>query len=169
MRRIAASSWAPSRTTRRSASRAAEPWAARTLTLDLSHLALTPASPKVVALTTGHTLDALLDHVIAHVDADAPLLSQATPGGRLQIRRGEVRFGTRVVTLDGTVKALPYAISANGMTIAALGLVQGEGALMLFACEDAFVEKGAVTGNLTPDAYLPLATWELLRSVVASR
>ena len=51
----------------------------------------------------------------------------------------------RAVALDGTVKALPYALQANGMTVAALGLVQGEGAVMLFACEDAFVERGAVT------------------------
>lgn len=145
------------------------PWSSRTVTLDLDALALTPASPKVVALAEGQTLAPLLAQLASALEPTTALLSQPTAGGRLVIRHEEVRFGTRDLPLDGTVKAIPYAVQANGLTVAAVGLTQGEGAAMLFACEDAFVEKGAVTGNLTPDAYLPLATYEILRRVVEHR
>lgn len=146
-----------------------QPWASRVVTLDLDALALTPASPKVVALAEGQTLDALLAQLAPGLEPTTALLSQPTAGGRLVIRHEEVRFGTRDLPLDGTVKAVPYAVQGNGLTVAAIGLSQGEGAAMLFACEDAFVEKGAVTGNLTPDAYLPLSTYEILRRVVEHR
>jgi hypothetical protein len=45
--------------------------------------------------------------------------------------------------------------------------VQGEeGSVLLLACEDALVEKDAVAGNLSPDAYVPLPVFELVRVVV---
>lgn len=142
-------------------------WASRTLTLDLDGLALSPASPNVIALARGRTLDPLLAHLAPSLDGRAPLLAQPTAGGpALQLLQGELRFGDRAVALDGGVRAVPYAVQANGMSIAALGLVQNDSAVMLFACEDALVEKGAVAGNLTPDAYVPLAAYELLRAVV---
>jgi len=141
-------------------------WAGRVVTLDLDALALTPASPKVVALAEGQTLDPLLARFAPSLAEGMPLLSQPTPGGRLVIAQDAVRFGARAVQLDGSVKGVPYAVQANGATAAGFGLTQGEGALLLFACEDAFVEKGAVSGNLTPDAYLPLATYEILRRVL---
>lgn len=141
-------------------------WAGRVVTLDLDALALTPASPKVVALAEGQSLDPLLARFAPALAEGMPLLSQPTPAGRLVIGHDAVRFGAREVPLDGSVKGVPYAVQANGATAAGFGLTQGEGALLLFACEDAFVEKGAVTGNLTPDAYLPLATYEILRRVL---
>ncbi len=142
-----------------------EAWRPATLSLDLSQLSLTPASPRVVALAVGHSLDPVLARVTPRSPA---LLAQPTTGGRLELHPGEVRFGARAVELDGTVTPLAYAISANGLVVAGLGLARAEGAVMLFACEDALVEKGAVTGNLTPDAYVPLVTYELLRAVVAA-
>lgn len=148
---------------------APEPWASRVVTLDLDALALTPASPKVVALAVGQTLQPLLAQLAHALEPTTALLSQPTAGGRLVVRHDEVRFGTRELPLDGSVRAVPYAVQSNGLTVAAVGLTQGEGAAMLFACEDAFVEKGAVTGNLTPDAYLPLSTYEILRRVVDQR
>ena len=97
-----------------------------------------------------------------------PWISQPTQGGAtLEVAPGEVRFGGRVVTLDATVKAVNYAVSAAGVTVAALGLVQGDdGSVLLLACEDALVEKDAVAGNLSPDAYVPLPVFELVRVVV---
>jgi len=146
-----------------------EAWAPRVLSLDLDALALTPASPKVVALAVGQTLQTLLVPLAPALEATTPLLSQPTTGGRLVLRHDVLRFGTRELPLDGSVRAVPYVIQSNGLAIAAIGLSQGEGAMMLFACEDAPVEKGAVTGNLTPDAYLPLSTYEILRRVVEHR
>lgn len=142
-------------------------WSERTLTLDLEGLALSAASPNVVALASGHTLASLLAHLEPHLDEAMPWVSQPTASGAsLLLTRTEVRFGSRAVPLDGTVKAVPYAVQAQGATVASLGLVQHDSATMLFACEDALVEKDAVTGNLVPDAYVPLAAFELLRAVV---
>ncbi len=144
------------------------PWADRTLTLDLESMALSPASPNVVALAEGHTLDALLAHLAPSVDARMPWVSQPTSGGAtLQVAPGEVRYGARTLPLDATVKAMNYAVLTNGVTVAGLGLVQGdEGSVLLLACEDAMVERDAVTGNLSPDAYVPLAVFELMRAVL---
>ncbi len=145
-----------------------EAWRARALTLDLESLALSPASPNVVALAEGSSLDALLAHLAPSLDMGTPWISQPTQGGAtLEVAPGEVRFGGRVVTLDATVKAVNYAVSAAGVTVAALGLVQGDdGSVLLLACEDALVEKDAVAGNLSPDAYVPLPVFELVRVVV---
>lgn len=145
-----------------------EAWRARTLTLDLESLALSPASPNVVALAEGSSLDALLAHLAPSLDASTPWITQPTQGGAtLEVAPGEMRFGARRVALDATVKPVNYAVSASGATIAALGLVQGEeGSVLLLACEDALVEKDAVAGNLSPDAFVPLPVFELVRVVV---
>lgn len=142
-------------------------WRTRTLTLDLESLALSPAAPNVVALAEGHSLDGLLTHLASSLDAHTPWISQPTQSGAaLEVAEGEIRFGGRTVILDATVKAVSYAVSAAGVTVAALGLVQGEeGSVLLLACEDALVEKDAVAGNLSPDAYVPLPVFELVRVV----
>lgn len=146
-------------------------WAPRTLTLDLEALALSPASPNVVALAEGATLGPLLERLAPALTADEPLFAQPTQGGAtLQVFADEVRFGARVIPLDARTKALNYAVNAQGAPLAGLGLARDEeGSVLLLGCEDALVEKGAVTGNLTPDAYVPLAVYELLRAIVEHR
>jgi hypothetical protein len=143
-------------------------WQGRVLQLPLEGLALSPASPSVVALVEGQSLDGLLSHIGESLVAGAPLLTQPTQGGpALVVMSHEVQFGGRTIPLDATVKAVHYAVSANGMTFAGIGIVRAdEGSLLLFACEDAIVERNAVTGNLTPDAYIPLATYEVLRAII---
>ncbi len=152
------------------ASEIPDAWKTRSLTLDLESLALSPASPNVVALAEGHTLDPLLAHLAPTLDAHTPWISQPTAtGATLQVAAGELRLGPRTTPLDATVKAVNYAVQTGGVAVAGLGLVQGdEGSVLLLACEDAVVEKGAVAGNLTPDAYVPLAVFELVRVVAES-
>jgi hypothetical protein len=143
-------------------------WRDRALEIPLEGLALSPASPGVVALVEGQSLDGLLAHISESLVVGAPLLTQPTQGGpTLVVMSHEIQFGARTILLDATVKAVHYAVSANGMTFAGIGIVRAdEGSLLLFACEDAIVERDAVTGNLTPDAYIPLATFEVLRAII---
>jgi hypothetical protein len=148
-------------------SAAPEAWKARTITTDVDALALTAACPHVVALAQGVSLDPLLARLAATLDETAPWLSQHTASGvGLQVTSTEVRYGSHRVLLDATLKALAYTVTTPTGPVAALGLARGEGALLLVACEDAFVEKNAVLGNLAPDVYVPLTTYELLRAVV---
>ena len=148
----------------------ADGWKARTLVLDLHDFAVSPASANTVALALGQRLDPILDRLAGSLSEATPWLVQPTASGEvLKLAPDEVRFGAQAVPLGANVKAIPYTLQAQGATVAALGVSVGEGALVLLGCEEAPIESGAVTGNLTPDAYVPLPAYELLRAVVQSR
>lgn len=150
----------------RDASHPEGPWASRTVTTDLQKVAISSATAHVYTLREGESLDALLGLLGPAVDADAPWFSLPTAGGAvLTVSAAWVTCGAKVIPRAG-LEAAPYAIQVDRASIAGIGFGAGEGALLLFGCEEAFVAPGAVVTDLVPDAYVSPATFELLRVMV---
>jgi len=141
-------------------------WRARTAPIDLDAVALSAATSHAFALLPGESLDPLLAHLGATLDADAPWLLQPTSSGPLTLTRDALTFADRA-PLRTPIHPLDYGVKVQGGQVAGLGLASTaeEGALLLLACDEATVEKRAVTTDNPVDAFIPMSTYEVLRAL----
>ncbi len=141
-------------------------WRARTAPVDLDAVALSAATSHAFALLPGESLDPLLAHLEATLDADAPWMLQPTSSGPLTLTRDALSFADRA-PLRAPIHPLDYGVKVQGAQVAGLGLASTaeEGALLLLACDEATVEKRAVTTDNPVDAFVPMSTYEVLRAM----
>ncbi len=145
-------------------------WVDRTVHADLDALAMSPASAGVLTLSAGHSLTGLLAVLESDVEGSTPWMQHQVPGGEtLRVTRGELSLGTRKVSLSGDRRVAAYALeTGRGSPVAGLGIANGEYAetMVLVACDEAGVAPGAAASDVTPDVYIPLHVFEVLRTVV---
>ena len=141
-------------------------WQARTAPVDLDAVAVSAATSHAFALLPGESLSPLLAHLEATLDADAPWLLQPTTSGTLTLTRDALAFADRA-PLRAPIHPLDYGVKVQGGQVAGLGLASTaeEGALLLLACDEATVEKRAVTTDNPVDAFVPMSTYEVLRAL----
>lgn len=151
------------------AAKPSDAWAARTAAVDLDAVALSAATSHAFALLPGQSLDALLKHLEATLDADAPWVLQPTGTGPLTLTREALAFAERA-PLRTPVHTLDYGVKVQGGQVAGLGLAStaDEGALLLLGCDEATVEKRAVVTDNPVDAFVPMSTYEVLRALYRS-
>ncbi len=148
----------------------AAPWKSRALAVDLGAVALSSATTHAFALLPGESLDALLAHLVATLEPDAPWMVQSTPGGLLTLGPGELVYADRP-PLKGDVQTLAYGVKVQGGQVAGLGLAsaEGEGGMLLLATEEATIERIAVPTDNPVDAFIATAAYEVLRAVYGQR
>lgn len=141
-------------------------WKARTAEVDLGAVALSSATSHAFALLPGESLDPLLAHLEATLDADAPWMLQPTGTGPLTLTSDALSFADRA-PLRAPIHPVDYGVKVQGGQVAGLGLAStaDEGAMMLFACDEATVEKRAVVTDNPVDAFVPMSTYEVLRAL----
>jgi len=141
-------------------------WSARVVKVDLGAVALSAATSHAFALLPGQSLDPLLAYLEATLDPDAPWMLQPTSTGTLTLSRGTLALSDRT-PLSDPIHPLDYAVKVQGGQIAGLGLAStaDEGSMLLLACDEATVEKRAVVTDNPIDAFIPMSTYEVLRSL----
>lgn len=141
-------------------------WSARVAKVDLDAVALSAATSHAFALLPGQSLDPLLAHLEATLDPDAPWMLQPTSTGTLTLARDTLALSDRTPLRD-PIHPLNYAVKVQGGQIAGLGLAStaDEGSMLLLACDEATVEKRAVVTDNPIDAFIPMSTYEVLRSL----
>lgn len=146
-------------------------WEARSVKADLDAVPLSPSSAQVHALALGASLDPLLAHLGASLDADAPWMIIPTDGGAMiTVTSREVSWGTRA-KLTGGLVVTRYAAQSQGASVAALGLAStaDEGVQLMVASEDAALAGDAVATEATPDVFVSSTAFELLSAVARAR
>jgi hypothetical protein len=141
-------------------------WSARVARVDLDAVALSAATSHAFALLPGQSLDPLLAHLEATLDPDAPWLLQPTSTGTLTLTRDALALADRAPLRD-PIHPLNYAVKVQGGQVAGLGLAStaDEGSMILLACDEATVERRAVVTDNPIDAFIPMSTYEVLRSL----
>lgn len=141
-------------------------WSARVAAVDLDAVALSAATSHAFALLPGQSLAPLLAHLEATLNPDAPWLLQPTSTGTLTLTRDALALADRAPLRD-PIHPLNYAVKVQGGQVAGLGLAStaDEGSMILLACDEATVERRAVVTDNPIDAFIPMSTYEVLRSL----
>lgn len=141
------------------------PWAARTLTLDLSQVALSPATAHVLTVRDADTLDPLLGVLQPDLGSETPLLMCPMPSGEtLIVTREEVRAGRRVWRVgEGTIARRITVQIATG-EVTGLSLLRGDASLLLASIDPSEVPEGRASTS-APDCYLPALVFAAVASL----
>jgi hypothetical protein len=130
-------------------------WQARTVEVDLSGVALSPASAHVLTVAIHRSIDPLLDALAHDLTDTSPLLTYPLPSGEvLLVRRDEVRLGGKVVPVGAGTTTRRTVIQYTQGGVAACALTAGETTLRL-ACQATGEENDGTTASEAPDAHLP--------------
>jgi hypothetical protein len=146
-----------------------ERWAARTITVDLSTVALSPATAQVLTLAEGQALSPLLSTLEDDLLDDAPLLSYPLPSGEtLVVTREGMRIGNRELRFGEGTTARRIAIETPYGEATGLSIV-GPDASFLIACQDAGAapsEEGPASA--APDAWVPTVLFAAISSLMGA-
>jgi len=141
-------------------------WSARTVSLDLQTIALSPASANVVAVSDRGELGPLLDTLAPHVDADAPRLAITTAtGAELVLTADSLRVGDAEFPREGTV-ARRMRIAAQQGEIDGLSLARGDRAVLI-ASHGGAEQVEPADEHTAPEAVLSPILFEMIASVFA--
>ena len=139
-------------------------WNQRTVSMDLSGVAISPASAHVLTLAGTHTVEPLLATLENDLNADAPWLLYPLPSGETLIAmRDEIRVGRRVAPVGAGTVARKITVQTASGDMMGLSILAGQTTL-LFACQDPS-EGVDTSGSDAPDAFLP----PVIFAVIASR
>jgi hypothetical protein len=141
-------------------------WQDRCRDVDLGGVAISSASAGAAALLPGRSLDPLLERLESELEPEYPWVQHTVSGGEvLSVSRGVLQLGNLAVP-RGEQPSRTYAVQLkDGLAVAAVGLPSTEDTLLLLASEEAPVPLKVPPVELSPNAWLPLPVYELVRAV----
>lgn len=111
-------------------------WQDRTVDVDLSGVALSPASANVLTVTVDRSIGPLLASMARDVTGSAPLLSFPLPSGQvLYVHRDEIQLGANTVRLGPSTTVRPVVIQHGSGSVSACEFAAGGASIVLSAEE----------------------------------
>jgi hypothetical protein len=140
-------------------------WQERSVALDLSAVALSPATAQVLTVAQGHGLDPLLAALESDLVTEVPRLQLALPSGEsLTLTRETLRLGAREVALGAGAQARRLTLPVPHGEVRALSIRAGATELLL-ACQDPGGSAEGATPATAPDAWLPAVLFEAVAAL----
>jgi hypothetical protein len=141
------------------------PWAARTLRVNLSGVAVSPATAHVLTVRRGQRIDPVLASLAADLTDAAPLMKYPLLSGEvLIVSASEVRVGAKVFPVGAETSARRISVRSHHGDVAAISLTRGEQTLLLAGLDPNDMLDAQSTGD-APDAHLPALVFAVVAAL----